>query len=458
MELLPRSVIVPLAGASSGALIEVRADNVPPQSNDEGFDPQLAQLFGWSGLYQSGATAVAAVRRLRLGAVGLGRLRALRGNPVSGYLSIANARDTDGLAPDQSRSAELGLALALIAYGGQSKATAIAATGRIDASPRPGQAADRTVRVEPVGELGTKIGALAAFIDARAPADRTDHLCLFVPARTLDGENVIDAHKGELYRLRAACAAQSCALEVYPVETLNDAVVRLCVRGMLPTWTDRILAGGLGSAASVGVGLLAWTSFLDAPIRLSFEDIVLADGTATTSPIRAVFEQSQGAFVMRPQCLGAQATAMYRPGDTLIMRVGAASEGWLTRRLGGHRYVIAAVSEKSGVLVLPPESFAAAVKSGGDIVRPSATPSSTTELLLGLPVTGPSERTKLIVLAKRASAFDAAGLRKNLEAAVAGKPEAERINAATAVLARAAPGYLDYSFRSVETDFPCTQP
>lgn len=451
MQLAPRSVIVPIAGlAGASSLIEVRADDIPPPSNDEGFDPQLAKLFGWGTLYQSGATAMSAVRRLRLGSVGVGRLRMLRGQPIPGYLSLQNAADIAGLDPANSRSAELGLALALIAYCGQSQATAIAATGQLETTARLGQAVDRSVKVEPVGRLAAKIAAVADNVEAQALGARTGRLCFYLPARTEDGAETLVAYAGELERLRRVCALQGGTLDVCPVETLNDAVVHLGIRGIQPTPADRMIATGLGVGALALIGWVAWASFVNAPMRLVFEDIVLADGNKVHSPLRATFEQERGAFVMSPACLGPQATPVYRSGEMLVLRAAVRNSGTWNGLLSGHQFIVVGVSERSGVKVLPPVAFAPPLH---DVDAGVSLAGET--LSVALPIEGPPERTKLVVLSKRGSPFDAAQVRKTIEEATAGKIENERINAATAALTRLAPGYIDYTFRSAEGDVSC---
>ena len=74
---------------------------------------------------------------------------------------------------------------------------------------------------------------------------------------------------------------------------------------------------------------------------------------------------------------------------------------------------------------------------------------------LSLPIKGPAEAGKLVVLARRTGPFDTEALRARLAAAVEGKAPAERINAAVNSLVKEAPGYLDYSFQTVEGKPDC---
>ena len=80
------------------------------------------------------------------------------------------------------------------------------------------------------------------------------------------------------------------------------------------------------------------------------------------------------------------------------------------------------------------------------------------DLSIEIPIEGLSERVRLFVLARRGFAINANKLRTDLEALLANKSTGERINAATTWLARQAPGYLDYTFRTetrTETEASC---
>jgi hypothetical protein len=133
----------------------------------------------------------------------------------------------------------------------------------------------------------------------------------------------------------------------------------------------------------------------------------------------------------------------------LVLRAAIKDRSRLADRVAGHHFLVVGVSEKSEPKVLPPASFAAELPSARTKVREDDA------LSLAVSVKGPAEQTKLFVLAKRGAPFDAARVRGHVEAAIAGKSEGERINAATAALTGIAPGYIDFMFRSAEGDLTC---
>jgi hypothetical protein len=457
MELTPRSVLVPLAGMareSVRALVEVRADATPPLRDGTDFDPQLAQLFDWEGLYQAGMVAVAGVRRLRLRQMGLGRLLAWRPVPLPGYLSVTNSEAIEGLDPSQSQSAELGLALALAAYGGQSPDLAIIATGRLQSRAELGNAEARTVQILPVGELSRKIEATRQYISigAQASGGRVHFL---LPARTLDDRATMEVHGAELKQLVEAGRAQGIELLVEAVATLNEAVTKVGVRGLESTLRDKVLVAASVLAITMATLALAWTMWLRGPIALVFADVELSNGARVASPVRAVFDPARNAFVMRKECLGVQALPTFQNGDGLVLRTSIAQPGMLASWLGGYHHVIVAVSEQSGVHVLPEAAFGRAVTTQAGTALLAPPNNSRSEVGVALPIEGPPERTKLFVLARRGSAFNAERLRSDVTTAMSDKPHAERLNAATAFLARAAPGYADYTFRNTDKADTC---
>ncbi len=455
MDLSPRNILVPLAGARTAdgtAIIDVRVADEPPAHNRAGLDAQIAMLGDWGGLYQSAMTACAAVRRLRLRPVGVGRLRAWRGSPLPGYVSIPNATALDGLDPSQSRSAELGIALALVAYGGQARPDVIFATGQLESRARP-SAEDRNVRVEPVAEIATKLAEIRQYTET-ASIERGSRILLFLPAETIDGRDTRAAHRDELGRLAEAVSAKAGTLDIHPVATLNDAVVTLGIRGIEPTRADKVLAASAAVAATAAVLSIAWSLWLSAPIGIAFAEVMLSDGSRVSSPLRAVYEPQSAAYVMQPECLGPQAMPHYRNGDGLVLRTVIRDQGVLVNVLGGYHHILVAVSERSDVVVVPPQSFARPLPSRSGAQTFTPPPPGKWDVSVAVPIEGIPERTKLFVLAKRGRPFDADALATSTRNAIANAKGVDRLNVATTHLSRIA-SYVDYTFRSTEGDVSC---
>jgi hypothetical protein len=449
----PRHVFIPIADprGNGGRLTMVRADDVPP-AYDAALLPQIAEL-AHRDLYEAGSVALGAIRRLRLHTRGPVDFQPLRAKPIPGFLSTSDGPNVISPDPANARSAELGLALALLAFGGQCSERVIIATGQLDADA----AQVEDVFVHPVGELSRKFQAIHdAVVAGAVPVAGTARIQLFVPERTADDRETSIVHADDLANLKSAVVRKGGTLEICPVSTLNGAVKHLGIRGLAPTAGEQLLLGGsvVGLLAAL-TGLMGYFWFNSA-IQLTLADIVLSDGAALASPIRAGFDPTKRAFVMREACLGAQATPVYRAGESLVMRVAVADPAKRPEFFRGYHFTLVAVSERSGIKVFPPEALGRPLAKSGDGRNVMSLPlQSKSELSVDVPIEGPSERVKLIVLARRGWPTNADSLRTALAAALKDKPENERINAATTYLSRSAPGYLDYTFRSVEDVTTC---
>lgn len=446
MQLSSRTVLIPLAGDGGrpGMIALVQADGTPPGANAPQLKPQIADLHD-AGLYQAGRVALGAIRRLGLRPRGLTPAQWLRPGLLASYLSITNATDVLGLAPENSASAELGLALGLIMHAAQSRDRIVIATGALSRDVDASHAAAGDVAVEPVGQIGRKIEALLASVETQKGAAYERRALLFLPVRTLTGDETLTVHDEGLARLAAAFLKQGVELDVAPVSSLREAVGKLGVTALASTPADRWLVGAAVTAVATLASLWLGQLWLDAPLELAFEPIELADGQKATSPVRAVYDTQAAAFVMRPSCLGAQKLPVYRIGESLALRAVLRNGRSLDRVLGDYHYAVIGVSERSGIKVFPPETFG----------RPAENGAAAKGLSLVIPVSGPAEKNKLIILARRLRPFDTRALRADLDAAIAGKDAAERINVAVSHLVGSAPGYLDYSFLTAEGDAKC---
>ncbi|MGH6816333.1 MAG: hypothetical protein ACREC6_11575, partial [Hyphomicrobiaceae bacterium] len=160
-------------------------------------------------------------------------------------------------------------------------------------------------------------------------------------------------------------------------------------------------------------------------------------------------------FAMRPVCYGAQRMPVYRTGESLVFKAAVRNAGIVGRMLG-YRYTVVGISEHTGVKVFHEGTFGRPIPTARPGMRAPPPPEAEAgKLSLVLPIDGLTEKNKLIVLARRLTAIDAADLKVKLETPVAGKSPDERINAVVAYLASFAPGYLDYSFLSTQEPQPC---
>src|SRR5262245_14445484 len=107
-----REALIPMVGGKLlGTLCRIAADGELPPAHPAQLDRALSELLE-SGLYQAGQQAKAAAHMFKLPRSGW-----LRATTVA--LHVVNPGDVVGLAAENATSAELGLALAMLMYRGQ---------------------------------------------------------------------------------------------------------------------------------------------------------------------------------------------------------------------------------------------------------------------------------------------------------------------------------------------------
>ena len=453
-----RVVLIPLAssGSAGGRIARIQADATAPSRNEAGLNPKIAELADWH-LYEAGAIALGAVGRLHLPHRRLALLQRLWPAAIQPYLSVTNGPDIVGLRAENTESAELGLALAVLMYAGQSSARQVIATGRLDRQAWGEVGRHDDVRVLPVGGIDQKIGALRSSLASQKGAALASQMHFLLPETTLDGTDILAQHRRELDDLIAAFKEAGISLEICAVASLRDAASSLGIRFFEVTTADRVATAGLAGAACLVVAAAAGIVWLEAPIELAYGAALTDGGERIATPLRAVFDRKERKYVLADVCIGAQGMPTFLVGDSLVLDVKAADKYGALGSLSGYRFTVVAVSEQSGVKVLPPETFGSTNEaSHADGGAASHGGESADKLLsIVLPIEGPTEENKIIVLARRVFPFDTADLRQELEMVIAGEPPAARINAVVSHLAGWAPGYLDYSFMSADADVEC---
>ncbi len=455
MDFTPRTVLIPVAGmAESGRMARVQADGGTPEANAAGLDPQIADLNNWE-LYEAGAIALGAVRRLHLPVGRVAGFRRFRPQVIAGTLSVTNGPDIRGLMRAHNRSAELGLALALLMYAAQSKVRAVIATGQLARDASPQGSFQNDVAVLPVERLPAKIETIARSLDSHKGGAMPQDVLFFLPRTTSEGKETSAVFQDALEGLRTSFAKHGLRLDICPVSSLREALDRLGIDSLQMHYRDRLVLAGAGGLAGLAGLALAGYLWLTAPLELSFAKIDMADGTAIASPARAVHDARSGKFVFEKHCKGPRRLPVYRAGDWMILRARVADGGGLASLLGGYHFTIVTVSEKSGIKVFPPKTFRKAAMAPEIPEEMSGQRGG--EISVALPVEGPAEKNKVIVLARRAFPFNSRKLRQGLEQALARVQPAQYVNAAVSHLAGEAPGYLDYSFLSVKGEPECAK-
>jgi len=451
MAMSPRTVLIPIVGArgENGVLANLRISDVAPRHHPAELNPQIAELINWR-LYEAGANALGAISRLNLPHSRLALWSRVRPKGLPGYASVTNGTEVAGLNAAQNRSAELGLALGFISFASQSSDTMVVATGQLTTAGHLAGSQHEAVEVLPVGHIEAKIATLRRAIETADPAGFPSRLLWFVPKTALDGQALEARHAAAIAELEKICRDKGLKLRVCPVASLAEAVRELGVASIAPTTADKVVSSSmLAGFATIVLGTGVWL-WLTAHLPLSFKDVTLASGEAVPSPARARSTTQDRDFILQDTCSDANRLPLYSIDDWMLLNVSAADAGPISDWLGGYHFTLVAVSNRSGVKVLPLSSF----RRG----RPGESPSSVERrrmLKVALPIKGPTEMTKLFVLARRGRPFDEAQLRHRLKEILADEPSAQKINAAEAFLAEVAPGSIAYPFRSVEEEPEC---
>ncbi len=409
-----REVLIPMvAGNTAGALARVSADGELAEPHAAHLDRGLVALLE-CGLYQAGQQSKAASRLVRLGERSF-----LRSASVA--LHVDNPGDITGLGAENSASAELGLALALLMYRSQTQLRSVLATGGLDLSH-----GNRNVPVLPIHHLGRKLRTVLRHFEQPGAANAPR--VLLAPEKDPDGVAIAERYQREVAELRAA------GVEVHGVRSLSDAAQLVGARGDALTRLEQNIRRGLVAlAAGVAVVSILHTWFVS-PVALSFATVANADGSISATPAR-LGAAGSGVGTLPPCHVPGNDAPAFVIGEQLAMRLKAGTAHDLTALVGGYRLVLVSVSSISGEKSLLPPG------------KNAVTPGSEVSFRTG--VRAPQEDTLLVWLAKRGAAFDTSALDKKVHGVIDPLKPAEKISAARNFLSHMAPGVLSYTFHSV---------
>ncbi|MCC8998164.1 MAG: hypothetical protein LM522_01500 [Candidatus Contendobacter sp.] len=202
-----------------------------------------------TGLYQSGCVAVGAVRKLGLKKPTLAMYQTLY---RQAYVDLLRLHLAAAKVPSdwqthtgniEGRSAELGLALALLLAATQASHRLVIATGRLGGQPTATRPEDPDVEVLSVGKLPEKLRLVEQLAKTRnlpRGQDHTDPVWLFTPTTSENGgEWVAVETLSEVARLK------NLGITVIPVKTLKEAAGHLKAERARWMWQDSAWLGGI---------------------------------------------------------------------------------------------------------------------------------------------------------------------------------------------------------------------
>lgn len=409
-----REVLIPMVvGNTAGALARVSADGELADPHAAQLDRGLADLLE-CGLYKAGQQSKAASRLVRLGGRGLLR-------NASEALHVDNPGDIVGLGAENSSSAELGLAVALLMYRSQTQLRSVLATGALDLSH-----GDRSVPVLPIHHLGQKLRTVVRHFEQPGAAQAPG--ILLVPERDPDGVAVTERYQREISEL------QELHVEVRGVGSLSDAAGLVGAHRPAITRLEQYIRHGLVAAAACLAMATILHAWFVSPIALSFATVANPDGSISATPTR-LGPAGSGIGILPPCHVANSDTPAFVIGEQLAMSLQTGKARGLSALFGGYQLVLVSVSSTSGEKsLLPP---------GRGAVAPGS------EMPFRTGVREPEEDTLLVWLAKRGGAFDRTELDKEIHGVIDPLKPAEKISAARNYLSHLAPGFLSYTFRSV---------
>jgi hypothetical protein len=417
----PREVLVPFVAGNGGVAVlgRIVADGGLPAPHPAKLEPEISELLS-VGLYGAGQAARAAVRRLR---------QRYWPTPRATALSVVNPGELLGLAEENARSAELGLALALLLFQSQAPIRCVLATGTL-ASVDGGQ-----VRVASVHHMRPKFAAVEKHY-RQAGIARPPTLML-VPETDPDGYAVAKRYASEIRRVAAL------GIAVQPVSDLKEAAER--IGALHPAWpTSARAAAVTAPAVLVVTGLVsAAVLALRAPIPLAFADAVAVEGGAIQrTPFRAKLERND-TWTLLPQCRTQDGLPAYRPYDQIMfaLRTGEPTD-WISRQTGLH---IASVTVAPGLVkVLPIDTVDRSYAPGEVIFR-------------AWPLIEPVRPGPVLIafLARRLYPFNRERLQADLDSRLRALNSEEQLNAARLHLEQIAPAAIFYYLREIGEDEQC---
>lgn len=436
-----KSVLIPLAGrrGESGRVGVIQTTDRRPQYEPaKGVHPVTAGLMDVE-LDKAGKVALQAARQYpRPRSLGLLL-------PSHGDLFLESVDDrTFGNIAENSDSAQLGLALALLMAERVSPYTVVAATGALELPPG-GSTRDRLVGA--VGGLKEKFAGLAAYLRAHKGGEaRRKPLYVFTPQKTLTGEPVLEAYAEDLAEVRRAGEEAEIEVRVTPVARLSEAVKALKATGRRKHPREWLARLGLAGGTLLAFGLSALGLWAAQPPEMRFTPITpYGQDLSFPSPVRSQFAGGSNRYILQPSCFGPDGAQHVPIQEGLSLRVEVKAD-WAP--LWAHHFLVIVLGDEliEGHASVKAHGVEALDLSG----RPVKTPEG--EIVWGLRVNvePPAEEMKIILLGRRLLPFDIEAVKRGLNEVMTAAPREMRINAAMSRLAKIPAGKLDYSFHAVE--------
>jgi hypothetical protein len=421
------------AEAASAAAIDSKA-------RDKDWD-QVAAPLRKVGLYQAGCAAASAVRKLGIEPpIGALYQQVAR----LAWIETQRLQSASPSGPSEGRSAELGLALALLMGASGSPDRQVIATGALGGQPSGHPVDD--VEVLPVGSLPAKLDLVLTLAshDNLPRFSRERELLFFTPLTFEE-----DGQQREVASLPVVEQLIKFGVRVVPVARLGEAATILKARRARHLAADRLLQAAAAIMAMIIAGGVAWHLWPTPRVNLTF---LPAGGMALAAePYQACFTADGGYY---PVPLDRDGIVRTMPaGSTLGWNVQIVDQGGDGPLLGRwtqpgqyHLAQIMLASSSPAKVVTP------SLPNGQPVELP---PGGAWEW--GWKLTEKPENNMLVLLAQPEKPFDAAAIRQALvERFPADADDSELdLTAAANFLSSLAPGSVRFNVRTVEGEDRC---
>ncbi|MDH3660866.1 MAG: hypothetical protein OEU92_12725 [Alphaproteobacteria bacterium] len=417
-----------------------KAAAIDSKARDKDWD-QVAAPLRKVGLYQAGCAAASAVRKLGIeppfGALyqQVARLA---------WIEAQRLQSASPSGPSEGRSAELGLALALLMGASGSPDRQVIATGALGGQPSGHNADD--VEILPVGSLPGKLDLVLTLAshDNLPRFNRERELLFFTPLTFED-----DGEQRDVSSLPVVEQLLKFGVHVVPVGRLGEAATILKARRARHLAADRFLQAGVAALALVVAAGAAWHLWPSPKITMTF---LPAGGMALAAePYQACFTPDGGYY---PVPLDRDGIVRTMPaGSTLGWNITiddpGTGEHLLGRWVQPDQYHVAQIMLASSS---PAKVVTPSLPDGRPIELP---PGGAWEW--GWKLTDKPENNMLVLLAQPEKPFDAAEIRRSLveQFPANGADGGLDLTAAANFLSTLAPGSVRFSVRTVEEEERC---
>lgn len=421
------------AEAANAAAIDSKA-------RDKDWD-QVAAPLRKVGLYQAGCAAASAVRKLGIEPpIGALYQQVAR----LAWIEAQRLQSASPTGPSEGRSAELGLALALLMGASGSPDRQVIATGALGGQPS-GQASD-DVEILPVGSLSGKLDLVLTLASHNnLPRFERERELLFFTPLTFEQ----DGEQRDVASLPAVEQLLKFGVRVVPVGRLGEAATILKARRSRHLAADRLLQGAAAVMALIIAAGVAWHLWPNPRITMTF---LPAGGMALAAePYQACFTPDGGYY---PVPLDRDGIVRTMPiGSTLGWNIRIEDPGSDDHLLGRwtqpDQYHLAQVmlASSSAAKVVTPS-----LPDGRPVQLP---PGGAWEW--GWKLTDKPENNMLVLLARPEKPFDAAEIRHALVEQFPAFPADGSLDltAAANFLSSLAPGSVHFNVRTVEGEDRC---